>query len=113
MFALSPVQAWRLSMVFVVLAAVVCGVVYLVIRRNRERSRNAPLVREIEAQVCFESRLDRVCKLGTGGFGVIHVDPALQDLPRPGYEMSVPGGAHLARAADVQSGDSEMAMTVP
>jgi hypothetical protein len=31
--------------------------------------------------------------------------------------MSVPGGAYLARAADVQSGlaeaDSEMAMTVP
>ena len=54
---------------FVVLAVIVCGIAGLVIRRNRERSRNAPLRSEIEARVCFETTLRRVCKLGTGGLG--------------------------------------------
>jgi hypothetical protein len=54
---------------FVVLAVIVCGAVYLVIQRNRERARNAPLRSEIEARVCFETALGRVCKLGTGGLG--------------------------------------------
>ena len=56
-------------MEFAILAAVVCIAAGLVIRRNRARARNTPLVSGIEAQVCFESRLDRVCKLGTGGLG--------------------------------------------
>jgi hypothetical protein len=58
-----------LSMGFVVLAAIVCGWVYLVIGRNRERAINAPLRGKIEGRVCFETTLDRVSKLGTGGLG--------------------------------------------
>jgi hypothetical protein len=38
-------------MEFVVLATIVCVVGCLVIRRNRERARNAPLRREIGAGV--------------------------------------------------------------
>ena len=56
-------------MEFVVLAAIVCVAAGLVIRRNRERARNAPLRSEIAARVCFEAVLDRVSRLGTGGFG--------------------------------------------
>ena len=54
---------------FVVLAAIVCVAAGLVIQRNRKRARNAPLRGAIEAQVCFETALDRACALGTGGFG--------------------------------------------
>ncbi len=56
---------------FVVLAVIVCVAAGLVIQRNRKRARNAPLRGAIEARVCFETALDRVCKLGTGGFGGI------------------------------------------
>jgi hypothetical protein len=56
-------------MEFVGLAMMVCVAVCLVMRRNRERSGNAPLRSEIEARVCFETTLDRVRKLGTGGLG--------------------------------------------
>jgi hypothetical protein len=45
------------------------GIVYLFTRRNRERDGNAPLRGEIEAGACFETALDRVSILGTGGFG--------------------------------------------
>lgn len=38
-------------------------------QRNRVRTRNAPLRAEIEAQVCYETTLDRASILGTGGFG--------------------------------------------
>jgi hypothetical protein len=38
-------------------------------RRNRECDRNAPLRGEIAERVCFETTLDRVSVLGTGGFG--------------------------------------------
>lgn len=48
---------------------IIGGIVYLFTRRNRERDRNAPLRVEIEARVCFETTLDRVSVLGTGGFG--------------------------------------------
>jgi hypothetical protein len=53
---------------FVILAVIVCGVVGLVVRRNRERAMNAPLRAQLEAQVCFETALDRVEVLGRGGF---------------------------------------------
>lgn len=56
-------------MVFVILAVVVCGAAGLVIQRNRQRAGNAPVRGEIEARVCFESPLDGVEKLGSGGFG--------------------------------------------
>jgi hypothetical protein len=56
-------------MQFLILAAILCVVAALIIQRNRERARNAPLRGEIEAQVCFRTPLRRVCKLGTGGFG--------------------------------------------
>jgi hypothetical protein len=56
-------------MEFVVLAAIVCVAVYLLAQRNRERSGNAPLRSEIRAQVRFETTLDRVSRLGTGGLG--------------------------------------------
>ncbi len=49
--------------------AIIGIVVYLLVRRNRERAGNAPLRGEIAAQVCFETSLDRVSALGTGGFG--------------------------------------------
>ena len=48
---------------------IICGIVYLFMRRNRERAGNAPLRDEIEARVCFEATLDRASFLGTGGFG--------------------------------------------
>jgi hypothetical protein len=50
------------------LAIIASGWVYMVKRRDRERAGNAPLRGEIEARVCFETRLDRVSILGTGGF---------------------------------------------
>ena len=43
--------------------------VYIFMRQNRERARNAPLRDEIAAGVCFETTLDRASFLGTGGFG--------------------------------------------
>jgi len=48
---------------------IIGGWMYLFRRQNAERATNAPLRREIEAQVCFETRLDRARVLGTGGFG--------------------------------------------
>ena len=54
---------------FVILATIVCVAAGLVIRRNRTHARNAPLRSAIEAQVCSETALSRVCKLGTGGRG--------------------------------------------
>jgi hypothetical protein len=47
---------------------IIGGIVYLFVRRRRERETNAPLRGEIEARVCFATPLDRVSKLGTGGF---------------------------------------------
>jgi hypothetical protein len=48
---------------------VIIGVAaYLLARRNRERTVNAPLRREIEARVLFQTPLARVSKLGTGRF---------------------------------------------
>ena len=53
----------------VLIPLLIIGVIlYLYRRRNRERARNAPLRGAIEAGVSFEIALDRVCKLGTGGF---------------------------------------------
>lgn len=43
--------------------------VYMYVRRNRERARNAPLRSEIEARVRFTSYLDVVLMPGTGGLG--------------------------------------------
>lgn len=47
---------------------IIGGWAYMFMRRNRERAWNAPLRGEIESQVCFETILDRVSILGTGGF---------------------------------------------
>jgi len=54
---------------FVVTLAIPCAIVYLFVRRNRERDGNAALRNEIEAGVSFRARLDRASVLGTGGFG--------------------------------------------
>lgn len=48
---------------------IIGAIVYLFVRRDRERTTNAPLRAEIEGQVCFETSLYRVSILGTGGFG--------------------------------------------
>lgn len=50
------------------LAIIACGWVCLFTRRDRERAGNAPLRAQIEARVCFETRLDHASVLGTGGF---------------------------------------------
>jgi hypothetical protein len=50
------------------LAIIASGWVYMFKRQDRERAGNAPLRAEIEARVCFATRLDRVSKLGEGGF---------------------------------------------
>jgi hypothetical protein len=50
------------------IAAVLCIPVYLFVRLHRDRTRNAPLRGEIEARVCFDTRLSHVRILGTGGF---------------------------------------------
>ena len=47
---------------------VICGILFLLTRRNRERPANAPLRAEIQAGTRFETRLDRVRILGRGGF---------------------------------------------
>jgi hypothetical protein len=49
--------------------AIIAGWTYMLVRRSRERTRNAPLRAEIVAQVCFETILHRASILGTGGFG--------------------------------------------
>ncbi len=48
--------------------AVAAVIVGLVMRRNRERARNAPLRSEIDAQARYATTLDRASILGTGGF---------------------------------------------
>jgi hypothetical protein len=48
--------------------AVMCGILVLFTRHNRERPSNAPLRAEIQAGTRFETRLDRVRILGRGGF---------------------------------------------
>lgn len=53
----------------VVTLAVPCGILYLLVRRNRERDRNAPLRNEIAAGVFFRARLHRASVLSRGGFG--------------------------------------------
>lgn len=50
---------------------IIGGWVYLLVQRSRERTRNAPLRREVAARVCFEAVLYRASILGTGGFGGI------------------------------------------
>jgi hypothetical protein len=54
---------------FVFGAAVLFAIGYAFVRQNRERPSNGPLRAEIQARVCFETRLSRVRVLGTGGFG--------------------------------------------
>jgi hypothetical protein len=44
-------------------------IAYLLMRRNRERAGNAPLRGQIEAQVRFETALDRASVIEPGGFG--------------------------------------------
>lgn len=48
---------------------IIGGIVYMFTQRNRVRTRNAPLRAEIEAQVSYETALERASILGTGGFG--------------------------------------------
>jgi hypothetical protein len=56
-------------MEFVFGAVVLFVIGYAFVRQNRERPSNGPLRTEIQARVCFETRLSRVRVLGTGGFG--------------------------------------------
>jgi hypothetical protein len=49
--------------------AIIGIAVYLLMRRNGERARNAPLRREIEAQVCFETILYRASIFKIARFG--------------------------------------------
>jgi hypothetical protein len=48
--------------------AVIGGIMYLLIRRNRERFTSAPLRGEIQARIGLSTPLDHVSILGTGGF---------------------------------------------
>jgi hypothetical protein len=48
--------------------AVIGGIMYLLIRRNRERFTNAPLRGEIQARIGLSTPLDHVSILGRGGF---------------------------------------------
>jgi hypothetical protein len=69
---------------------VIIGGAYLMMRRYRlERAKNAPLRDEIAAQVRFATPLDRVSKLGTGGFGGTR-----------GYWIPVRGPKRLVVGAD-------------
>jgi hypothetical protein len=54
---------------FVVTLAIFSVIVYLFVRRNRERDGNAPLRNEIEARASFRAPLNGASILGTGGFG--------------------------------------------
>jgi hypothetical protein len=51
--------------------AILAGIMFLIMRRNRDRERtvNAPLRGEVQAGVRFATRLDHVRILGTGGVG--------------------------------------------
>lgn len=48
---------------------IVGGILFLFMRRNRERATNAPLRSQIQAQVRLSTPLDHASILGTGGFG--------------------------------------------
>jgi hypothetical protein len=109
-------------MPFVVIAAILCGWVYLVVRRKRERAGNAPLRNAIEARVSFRTRLDRASVLGSGGFGgtrgvwiplrgpkrlvvgtdafMVSAPQALRDIVFTGYESSVALSQAPSRVAD-------------
>ena len=54
---------------FVAIVVAAGGILYLIVRRNRERDGNAPLRNEIDAQASFRVSLRRASVLGTGGFG--------------------------------------------
>jgi hypothetical protein len=47
---------------------VISGILYLFVRQNRERTANAPLRGEIQAEARFAAKLDHASILGTGGF---------------------------------------------
>lgn len=49
---------------------IIVGLMYVFIRQNRERARNAPLRGDIEVQVCFSTALDYARILGTGGYWI-------------------------------------------
>jgi hypothetical protein len=91
-----------------VLTAVVIlgGILYLFIRRNNERTANAPLRSEIRAQVRFATTLDHVSIFGTGGLGgtrgqwirlrgpkrlVVGADAFMVTLPQARREFVFPG----------------------
>jgi hypothetical protein len=59
-------MGWLLPVLGVLV--IIGGWMYMFMRQNREREANAPLRNEIQARVCLSTRLDRVSKLGEGGF---------------------------------------------
>jgi hypothetical protein len=54
---------------FVAILVIPGGILYLIVRRNRERDGNAPQRNEIDAQASFRVSLRRASVLGTGGLG--------------------------------------------
>ena len=62
-------------------------IVYLFMRRNGERARNAPLRGEIEARVCFQTILYRASIFETAGFG----SPRGQWIPLRGPKRLIVG----------------------
>jgi len=63
--------------------------IYMFMRRNGERARNAPLRGEIAARTCFETKLHRVSILGTGGFAGVR-----------GYWVPITGPKRLVVGTD-------------
>jgi hypothetical protein len=59
-------MGWLLPLLGVLV--IIGGWMYVFTRQNREREANAPLRDEIQARVYLSTRLDRVSKLGEGGF---------------------------------------------
>ena len=93
---------------------VVGGIMYLLMRRNRDRSANAPLRDEIQAQVCLSTSLDHVSILGRGGFEgtrgqwirfkgpkrlVVGTEASMISLPGLPASLHSPDAHHPSRSA--------------
>jgi hypothetical protein len=88
-------------------SVVIGGIMYLIMRRNRERFTNAPLRDEIQARVCLSTPLDHVSILGTGGFRgtrgqwIRVKGPKRLEAGADTFMISLPGASREDQAANV------------
>ena len=81
--------------------AIIAGLMYVFIRQNRERVRNAPLRGDIEARVCFSTALDYARILGTGGHWIAVKGPKRLVVGTDAFMIvSSFGAAHVFRGRE-------------